>query len=220
MKKIIVILSVIIGVLIIMFSVSFLTLNIAIKNQISQLDTFNLMDNSYTRVNDGQLGNFIPFGEGSFECFDNQIKYKNFLGLTYYKGDKKRNIIYNRSPLGCDVFLKDGYVPPEKPTPETVDSILVYSGLEDKKVKITNKQDIIDIVSYFNEVREIVKTDVFDSTGTLLSIHAISHEDGGVYFITGSAFKDSNNKIRLYTLDGGSVLLPENIQNIINSYLI
>ena len=191
-----------------------------VKDQISKLDTFEFLDSSYTKVEDGQLGCFIPFGEGGFESFDNKIKFKKFLGLSYYKGDKEKNFIYNMTILDTDVFMKDGYMPPEKPTPDTVDILLVYSGLEDEKVKITNKQDIIDIVSYFNEVRDIVRTDFFDSTGTLLSIHAISHDDGGVHYITGSAFKDSNNEIRLYTLDGGSVSLPENIQNIINSYLV
>lgn len=191
-----------------------------VKYYASKTSNINFCGASYTRVDNEQLGNFMPFGDSGFESFDNEIKYRNIIGLSYYKGDKERNIIYNKSPLGCDVFLKDGYIPPEKPTPETVEMLLVYSGLEDKKIKITNKQDIVDIVSYFNDVNDTIKTGFFDSTGTLLSIHAISHEDGGVHYITGSIFKDIDNKILFYTIDGGVVALPENIQNIINSYLV
>lgn len=188
-----------------------------VKNYFSTLNTITFLGNSYTAVEDGQLGKFIPFGEGGFEGFDNRIKYKNIFGLSYYKGDTERNFVYNMTILGVDVFMKDGYIPPKKPTPETVDMLLVYSGLEDTKIQITDKQDIITLVSYFNEANETVEID-FATNENLISIHAISHKDGGVHYITGDIVKNSNKEIYFNTQLEEPIFLPENVQDILNSY--
>lgn len=188
-----------------------------VKAYISTLDTITFLGDSYKRVENDTFGSYTPFGGTYYDSYDENIEYVKIFALSYYKNDKERNFIYNMNLFGTDVFIKEGYIPPENPTPETVDMLLVYSGFEDIKVKITDNQDIIAVVSYFNEMNETVKT--LPKGNNTVKINAISHEDGGVYYITGNAFKNSNNEILLNAIDGESIPLPENIQNIINSYL-
>ncbi len=208
MKIIKKIISVVLAIMILYFSVS-----VAFRKYTRGINEIKFLNEEYSVFN-YLNGNFIPFGSDN-SWYKTDIGYYNLFGMTILKTDKDRNIIYRKEILENKVYIKNDYKLPEFPTLDVTDKIIISLESSDKDVTITNKNQINDILNELSSFEVSVDKINKDS----IVFFAVSNEIGGVFQLneSGSIYIKDNNEIGFSHIVSGD--LPENIQDIIRFYI-
>ena len=183
--------------------------------------TFNASDRTsvkffneeYTKF-DSLSGNFIPFGADN-SWYESDIGFNSRFGLSFLKNDDDKNFIYQNQILGTTIYKKDSYELPEFPPAESVDELILSNGANGEMISIKDRNDIETLVNFLSTF------DVSDDHRNDSSIvfYAVSNDFGGVFELNGrgSIYEKENGAIGYGAILTGE--LPENIQDIIKSYL-
>lgn len=187
--------------------------NICFYKRIEKNDGFNYKGQHYTYYDEfDSTFCFIPFGSAHCVLYPD-LKFKSYFPLKYYKDDEEKLFFYTFSVAGNSIYKKDSYDIPYNPESEAVNYLLVIYDGGDRHCYIKNKNDISEIVMYFNNIHG---EHLSDNSGDVRII-AASEKYGGTFELTQedrSVFKTGDQ----FHFEIDSKELPAGISNILLSY--
>lgn len=207
MKRVKIIFTIVLSVLIV-----YLSIYIGFMNYVEKNKSIIFLNKEYTQV-DFLSSNFVPFGADN-SWYRTNIGYNKLFGLSFLKNDTEKNIIYYDTILGTKVYVKNDYEIPDFPSVDDIDELIICSETSDENVTVTNRSHIKSIVNFLSDFKGSIDEKRDDS----IVFYAVSNELGGVYQLNerGSIYITENN------IEYGSIItgeLPMDIKKIIELYI-